>query len=214
MLYIYDLLLNFNDSDRLVEFFEWSNQDVLEHVKKIPVFKISSLDMENICNGIIKVSTSFLDKIHNRTILYKNKKPITYAGLFCDLNKVIALEFAKDGMVIAKSCLLLDEEEEVIDGCMKLEDYSFSYKVLKKQSLESFLTRAEEQKRKYLMKEIQSLYQEANFDKLTYLYEEIFGNCMLEVEDRYQIMLEDLQNNYDERYSHLYDIVRLSYTKK
>lgn len=214
MLYIYDLLLNFNDSERLLEFFEWSNQDVLEHVKKIPVFKISSLDMENIYNGIIKVDTSFLERINNRTILYKNKKPITYAALFCDLNKVIALEFAKDGVVLAKSCLLLDEEEEVIEGCMKLEDYSFPYKVVEKKKIECFLTRTEAQKKRYLLKEIESLYKGKDYDKLIYLYEEVFGKTMMEIGDKYQIIIKDIQNNYDERYQHLYDVVRLSYTKK
>ena len=38
MIYVYDLLLNFQDVDRLVEFFEWSDDDLLEHIKKIPLF--------------------------------------------------------------------------------------------------------------------------------------------------------------------------------
>lgn len=214
MLYIYDLLLNFNDSDRLVEFFEWSSEDILEHIKKIPVFKISSLDMENIYSGIIKVEQAFLEKIYNRTILYKNKKPISYAGLFCDLNKVIAVEFSKEGVVLAKSCLLLDEEEEVIDGCERLEDYKFSYKVVEKSDTVSFLTREEEQKRKYLIKEMESLYREKDFDKLNYLYEEVFDQSDVKLEDKYQRIMKDLYEHYDYRYDHLYDIVRLSYTKK
>ena len=49
MMYIYDLLLNFQDKERLVEFFEWSKQDVLEHVKKIPIVRVPSIDMDNFC---------------------------------------------------------------------------------------------------------------------------------------------------------------------
>ena len=40
MIYIYDLLLNFIDGDRLIEFYEWDSKDGLEHIKKIPLFKI------------------------------------------------------------------------------------------------------------------------------------------------------------------------------
>ena len=37
MIYIYDLLLNYQDNGRLVEFFEWSEDDILEHIKILDV---------------------------------------------------------------------------------------------------------------------------------------------------------------------------------
>ena len=52
----------------------------------------------------------------------KNKKDIKYGCLFCDLNKVIALEFNSKGLVIGKSTLLLDEEEDVIDETTLLDE--------------------------------------------------------------------------------------------
>ena len=65
MIYIYDILLNFDDGVRLLDFYEWDKKDGLTHIKKIPVFKISSIDMDNIINGIVKVDSSFLEKINN-----------------------------------------------------------------------------------------------------------------------------------------------------
>ena len=158
MIYVYDLLLNFQDTGRLVEFFEWSDQDVLEHIKKIPLFRINSIDMDNICYGTVKFDSTFLEKIKFKTLLYKKKKAITYAVLFCDLNRAVAVEISKQGEVIAKSCLLLDEEEDVIDNSQDLEVFDVSYKVLKREDNFTFLTRSEEFQQRYLYQELKSLF--------------------------------------------------------
>ena len=39
MIYIYDVLLNFNTS--LIEFFEWEENDLIKYVKKLPIYKVS-----------------------------------------------------------------------------------------------------------------------------------------------------------------------------
>ena len=36
MTYIYDLLLNFTDDERILEFFEWNEKDEIINIKKIP----------------------------------------------------------------------------------------------------------------------------------------------------------------------------------
>ena len=36
MNYIYDILLNFNDSENYFEFYEWKEDDIFEHIKKYP----------------------------------------------------------------------------------------------------------------------------------------------------------------------------------
>lgn len=214
MIYIYDILLNFSDEKRLLEFYEWSKKDGLEHIKKIPLFKINTIDMDNICNGKIKVDKSFLDKIYNSTMVYRNKKYIRYGALFCDLNRVVAVEFYKDGTPICKSTLLLDEEEEIIDECIDLRDYDLNYKVLEKYDVDFFSTREELFRKNYLIHEIVSLFKDKYFDKFNYLYEEIFGRDEKTTSDRYTVLLEDINNNYNDKYNKLYDIVRLSYSKK
>lgn len=214
MIYIYDLLLNFQDSDRLVEFFEWSLHDSLDHVKRIPIVRIPSVDMDHFCFSDILVETNFLNKIKGRTLLYKKKKTIFYSCLFCDLNRVVAVEFSSKGKVIARSCLLLDEEEEVIDSTRGLEEERISYKVLKKNNRCSFLTREEEFQRKYLQQEMNSLFKSKNVDKLSYLYEEVFGKDNLSFVSRYDRLMDDLTNHFDCRYRKLFKIVRLSYSKK
>ena len=213
MIYIYDLLLNFMDSNRLIEFYEWDSKDGLEHIKKIPLFKISSVDMDNIINNNIKVSKDFLDKINNNTTLYRNKYNIKYGVLFCDLNKVVGVEFNKEGTIICRSSLLLDEEEDILDEVSVFEDYDFNYKVLKEYTYNSFLTRKELFKKNYLEKELKKIYTDKYYDKFNYLYEEIFGKDNKPLEDKYKIIINDINNNYNNKYNKLYEIVRLSYKK-
>lgn len=214
MTYIYDLLLNFQDKERLVEFFEWSKHDVLEHVKKIPIVRVSSIDMDNFCFAEIKISKDFLDKIKGKTLLYKKKKTIPYASLFCDLNRVVALEFSDQGEIIARSCLLLDEENEVTQGAVGIDEESISYKVIKKDNSFNFLTREEEFQKKYLLKEVSFLFEKKDVDKLSYLYEEVFGKDTRDIISKYERLVDDLTYHFDFRYRQLFDIVRLSYSKK
>ena len=214
MTFIYDILLNFQDKDRLVEFFEWEDKDILEHVKRIPLFHVPSVDMNHFCFSDVKVDKEFLDSIKGKVLLYKRKKITFYGCLFCDLNRVVAVEFSSKGEVIARSCLLLDEEDEVIDTSKDLEVSSISYKVLKQEGACSFLTREEEFEKHYLYREFVSLFEEKNVDKLTYLYEELFEADNLDFEHKYQKMIHDLEMCFDYRYHKLFDIVQLSYSKK
>ena len=129
MTYIYDVLLNFSDTERIVEFFEWNNNDSIDHIKRIPLIRISSNTFNELINNNIVVEKEFLDKIQDSTWMYKKTKNLEYAVLITDLNKVIAFEFNKEGKIIAKSGLLLDEEEEIIEESYDLKEENLNYKI-------------------------------------------------------------------------------------
>ena len=76
------------------------------------------------------------------------------------------------------------------------------------------ITRTEEFRQRYLLKEIDNLFKNKDVDKFNYLYEEMFKKDDLNIDDRYNIMLDDIKNNYSSKYNYLYEIVRLSYQKK
>ena len=42
MYYYYDVLLNFGSEEEVYEFYEWDNEDTIEFVKKIPLFRVST----------------------------------------------------------------------------------------------------------------------------------------------------------------------------
>lgn len=214
MTYIYDVLLNFTDDDRLIEFYEWDEDDILEHIKRILLVRVSSNQLEELTNYKIRVPQEFLTRIANKTTSYKRNNNLKYAVLVSDLNRVIALEFNKQGFIISRSSLLLDEEEDIIEECFDLKEESLSYNKLKKYEKNYYLTRNEIKKRRYLLQEIKTLFKDKNIDKLTYLYDELYKKDSLSFEQKYLRLKNDLENNYSNEHNILYDIVRLTYIKK
>ena len=214
MTYIYDVLLNFSDTERIVEFFEWNNNDSIDHIKRIPLIRISSKSLNDLINNNIVVEKEFLDKIKDLTLMYKKTKNLEYAILITDLNKVIAIEFNKEGKIIAKSGLLLDEEEEIIDESYDLKEEKLNYKIETKINNNIFLTREEQKKQRYLLLELDNIVKENNRNKLNFLYQEIFLKDKLTFEEKYLKLKEDIEKNYTSKYNNLYETVRLTYIKK
>lgn len=214
MTYIYDVLLNFTDDERIIEFFEWDEKDYPEHIKRIPLIRVTTKTLTDFINKKVKVDSNLLDKIKGETSLYKKSQNLEYATLISDLNKVIALEFNSEGEVISKSSLLLDEEEDLLEEASDLKEESISYKIINKYSKEPFLTRQEIKRKRYLLKEMDNLYKENNIDKLTFLYEELFKKDDLSFYDKYMRIKTDIAEHYSKKHNKLYDIVRLTYVKK
>lgn len=214
MTYIYDVILNFTDDSRIIEFFEWTTDDIIEHVKKIPLVRVSSKQLSELINNNIKIEKSFLERIKGSTTLYKKTKNLEYAVLISDLNKVIGLEFNNQGEIISRSSLLLDEEEEIIEECYDLKQEELSYILKDKNQKDFFLTRTEEKKKRYLLKEMENLYKEKNTEKLNYLYEELYKKDSSSFQDKYLKIKTDIEDNYSNIHNTLYEIVRLTYIKK
>ena len=214
MTYIYDILLNFTDTERLLEFFEWDEKDQIENIKKIPLIRVSNKTMKDFIVKKVKISEELLSEIKNKTSTYRKTKDFEYTLLISDLNKVVAIEFAQNGEVIARSSLLLDEEEEVLEETEYLEVQTINYKIIKTYKADYHLTRTEQKKKNYLLKEMDILYKENNTSKLIFLYEELFKKDDLSLYDKYLKIKNDIENNYSNKHNKLYDIVRLTYIKK
>jgi len=117
MINVYDIILNWTDQNKAYDFFEWDQNDDLEHIKKIHLFKVDYRLMHDLWYHTVKIDALFLESILRKTEVFFNKKieKIEYGCLFSDGYKVIAVEFASDGTSIYKSSLLLDEEEEILE---------------------------------------------------------------------------------------------------
>ena len=170
--------------------------------------------MQEIFNYKIKIDSELLETIKGSTISYKNKKDIKFGCLFSDLNKVLALEFNSKGVVISRSNLLLDEEEDVLDETTLLDEEKIGSELLEKYKIEYFLTRDESFKNKYLLKELNYLAKEKDYEKLNYLYEEIFPQDKLTFSEKIAKLIKEINENYNNKLSELYEIVRLTYIKK
>ena len=162
MSYIYDILLNFNDE--LYDFYEWNKKDSITHIKKIPILKINSKQINDIILNNIILDTEFLKKIENKTETYSKNKIIKYSILLTDGFKVIALNIANK---IKYSKLLLEEENDILDITNRLDKYNLKYKIISKKNIE-YKTRYE----KELELKINNIN---NIDELKYLYYDCFN---------------------------------------
>ena len=214
MTYIYDVLLNFTNHNEPIEFFEWNKDDILEHIKKIPLIKVSPQILNDFIKYNIQIERDLLNKIQGSTMMYKKTKDLEYALLLSDSSKVVAFEFNPNGEIISRSSLLLDEEEEIIEESIDEKEEKLVYNKLEKISQNNFLTRTEKKHQKYLLHEIDFLYKENHHEKLQYLYEEIYLKDNLPIKDKYLKIKSELLKNYDDKFEKLYEIVRLTYIKK
>ena len=213
MIYIYDVLLNFTD-ERLIEYFEWSKNDLVENIKKIPIFRVSSNTLNELVNYNVKLDQKIISRIKNQTTTYKRTTDLEYACLFTDLNRVIGIEFNHEGEILCRSGLLLDEEEDIIMECFNEPEEQLEYEIKEKIERQLFYTRNEIKKRNYILKELNIVYKEKDKDKLNYLFKEVYGNKRLSFENKYLKLKNDLSENYTSKFNSLYEILKLTYTKK
>ena len=61
MVYIYDILLNFNKN--LIEYFEWDDKDSIKYVKKIALFKVNNAVINDLIKKVVVFEDSFLNSI-------------------------------------------------------------------------------------------------------------------------------------------------------
>lgn len=216
MLNVYDILLNLLDSERVYEFFEWNTKDNIEHIKKIPIIKVSSHFLDVVMNNTIIIDKVFLEEIKQKTEVYNNDKiaVIDYACLFTDGYKVLGVEFNSDGKSLYKSFLLLDEEEEILEISNEIKLRNIPYKKIKKKNLNNYLTREEEYRKNYLLRELKNAKKHGKHEKINYLYEEIYPISSKSIEEKYSILIEDITSHYRDCYNELFKILKLTHSKK
>lgn len=212
MNYYYDLILNFAEEN--IPFYEWDDNDNLEYIEKIPLFKITEKDMATLLENNIKVNNEFLENIKDKTRIKVAGvlNAIEYASIFTDAKSALALEFSKEGNVIARSNLMLEDDLNVIEMSFSLKNKNISYEVLEQIEVNHPLR--EITKMKHVIKnEITKLYEEENIDKLTFLFLEWFGINEKNIKNIYNKMLKELENELDENQCKVYEIIKLSYSK-
>lgn len=216
MINVYDIVLNLLDSNRLYESFEWSKKDNIEHIKKIPMVRVSTNTLDDIIHSVIVIGDSFLDEIYKKTEVYHDDglSVIEYGVLFTDNFKVVAVEFNQDGKSLFKSNLLLDEEEEILELSNEIKLRKIDYKVIRKNKCFDYLTREEEFRRNYLLREIKVSYKKKLYEKINYLYEEIYPRDHLDIDERYHILIDDITNHYESHHNKIFQVLKLTNKKK
>lgn len=205
MNYIYDIYLNFNDV--LYDFFDWDKNDLLMHIKKIPIFKINSEDLIQIIQNTIEVQKDFLNSIYKKTELWNTAERNDFYALFCDENNIIAVEFNECGKSIKKSYLQVDEELEILETIYKFKEIKIEFKILAKEKI-LLKTRKELKDEIFVEKELKNIEN----DKLKYIYFECFGR---HEKNKNEILnsIHKISKN-SKTYKNLYNILKLTSTTK
>lgn len=192
MIYIYDILLNLRQMDEGLEFYEWKEDDLIEHIKKVPLFKVSKSLIEDLFTNKLQLDITILPKIRNKAICYFNgeTKQIPYLVLLSDGRKCFAIELDNKGNTLYKSSLLLDEEEEVLEMTEELVELPIGYKKTKIKNNKDQLTRFEKDNQKFLLRELEKI--KDNKEEINYLYEEYFDNNLTSIEDKFNTLKDNV----------------------
>ena len=209
MTYIYDILLNFNEE--FYEFYEWEKNDKFYHIKKIPLFKVTTDILENIFYNKVTFNEKFLNIIMNKTEMFNNKriKSLKYAFLLTDSYKVIAINIINNN--IYYSDLLLDEASDITSISERINLINLEYNIIESKNNNYFETRRESKLKKNLLEEINKIYEEKDYEKLEYLYFEYFGK-LEKSKNIYDELINSLNEINDKHYK-LLELIKLSKKK-
>lgn len=216
MIYIYDILLNFCDSNEIYDFYEWNNNDEVENIKRIKLIHVDKKKFDDLLTYDGIIDKDFLSKIYRTCEVYTNRKAkiLDYCSLFSDGERVIAIEFDSNGKPLFKSKLLLDEEEEIAILANNLELSQIIYKVNSKILNNRFFTRNEIVMRNYLIKEISDCYKKKNYQKLHYLYVEYYEKESSSYHKMYNDLINSMNDSLNEKHYNIYKLLKLMCKKK
>lgn len=206
MNFYYDIVVNFQENNYM--FYEWAESDVLEYIKRVPIFQVTTKVLRDLINNNIEVDKEFLDSIYNKTKLKKGF--LEYVSLFVSKNGAIVLEFASDGKVIARSGLQINDECNVMEVIYTLPIFRLEYKVLNRLELNKDL-RLESTIKDFINLEINTLYKNKEWEKIVFLYNEWFLKSDPNVGEMVQEMQNRLKGEITDREFRIYNLIKLSY---
>ncbi len=214
MCYVYDIVLNFNNN--LYEFYEWQKDDNLSHIKRVNLIRVDNKTYNDIYDNIVSFDNDFLLTIFNKCEYYTNRliETIPYAFLITDSYRVMGLMLDKTGKTIKYSCLLLDEEEDVLDVSSKLGEVKLKYKIMNKKDLNEFQTRQELSVINYIKKDLDTDYKNSDLNKLKFLYYEYFNKQDNNIDKIYQELLYELTKDINQKHYDLYNLIMLTSCQK
>ena len=207
MNYYYDLTLNFGINS-VYKFYEWELEDNLIDIKKIPLFKIDEKTIKNLFLYNGSVLDDFLKKIKDRTTYKKDGKikPIMYAAIFTDTKFSIALIFGKNGNIIGKSYLMLEDELNIIEIGYSIKKENLIFHKANKANNKN-LFRQEEKMKKTIKKEIEKSYQDGDKSKLIYYHLEWFNHYEDNIDLIYKKIMNELNKPEVEGLNKMYTLI-------
>lgn len=198
MNYIYDIVLNFQNN--YYQFFEWYRTDKIKNISKIIVYHVTDQNLKDLTYNKIIIDDNILN-----TIKEDNKKYKKLMCLVSNTKQTIGLLFSNDGVLLKRSSLLFEEENEVNNFAKELPITNINYKKNTKVNTTNTL-RIEKEKKDTLTKYIK----ETN-DILTlkYLYYEYFKEECPDEENIKNTLLNITEEEWSTNKNNLYQIINI-----
>ena len=198
MNYIYDILVNFKYP--LMEFYDWNSDDDILNIKRIPLIKISSEDLNILKYNKFKLKD--ITNIKGNTKIFNDRKKNYTSVIYTDGCEAVAFNFDDKGVSISKSDLLLDEEADILNNSLSLNITNIEYKVLSNDSVDLYKTRNEVKITNYLIDEIDKI---DDLDKLKYIYYECFNDYKEVSKTKF---INIIKGKWDDKYYKIYDFFK------
>ncbi len=207
MIYIYDIVLNFQE--QLYDFYEWNKKDRLLNIKKIPIFRINTEKLLSIINDKVYLKEEILHKIaHETTIYMLSNNEYKYLCLFSNTEETVAVMCNEEGLIIKKSSLLFDEEDEANEVAENLNIDCVIEKTVKVNNnnlLDNCRIIREKKKKVYdFIKKLDLLVDK---EKIRYLYFDLFEEENLAISKMKELLLNIQDEKGIDQLFSLYDLV-------
>lgn len=214
MNYVYDILLNFNEC--LYDFYDWNLNDNIYHIRRIPLCKVDTKTLLDLKQTVVQVTDDFLKRIDQKIEVFEKHKvgKIRYACVFSDGLECLALVFDEQGISKKGSTLLLEEENEVNELCLRIDEEQLSIKKLLPRINHDSKTRLEVEKEQFILREIKELEEKQKHDKLKYLFYDCFNQKEEDISNIIEKIKLTLKDNNSMIRDQLYDLLKLTLYQK
>lgn len=209
MIYIYDILANFDDE--IIDFYDWMETDYMEHIRKIPMIKISDKLYNSFLNKGVKVGSEFLNKIKNKTEIFSGNEieRVEYGVLISTNVDALLCLFDKQGNIKELSKLLIDEELEIIEIAKGLDYYKLDYCFINSKSEYNMYLRSEKKVINKILSMLKNLKEENNESLLKYLYYEWFLSRP-KSKNYYTKLVNDIKKEYSLKHEKFLEIINIT----
>ena len=198
MNYIYDIVLNFQDN--YYQFFEWNRTDKIKNISKIIVYRVSDKDLKDLTYNKIIIDIELLKKLKE-----ENKKHKKIMCLVSNTKQSIGLLFSEEGILLKRSSLLFEEENEVNQFSKELPITKITYQENKK-NLPHNKLRIEHEKKDTLVNFIKKTN---DITTLKYLYYEYFSEECNDEQNIKTTLLNILEQEWNNKKTNLYKVITL-----
>lgn len=208
MNYIYDVLLNFQKE--YYDFFEWNQNDNIYHMRKIPIIKISTIQLNEIKNNIVKFDNNTLNLINSKAERFKKNtiSKLKYIFIVGNSEDCLAIKLNKNGIITHKSSLLPNEQDDIIEILKLQQEINLNYTVIKKQPINNFKTRFEIENEKFILDELNKIYKQNDFQKINYLCLECFNQSEINIDKAYFKLKKEIEKT-NNNFTKLYNIFKM-----